>query len=85
MMRIAVGKEQAMKNQHHVVPNPKGGWDVKLAGAAKASIHAETKQAAVDMGRAISRHQGTEFVIHGKDGRIQQSDSHGNDPFPPRG
>jgi hypothetical protein len=62
-----------------------GGWDVKLTGATKASAHAETKQAAVDLGREISRHQGTEFVIHGKDGKIQQSDSHGNDPFPPRG
>jgi hypothetical protein len=74
-----------MKNQHHVVSNPKGGWDVKLAGAAKASAHVETKQVAVDLGRAISRHQGTELVIHGKDGKIRQSDSHGNDPFPPRG
>jgi hypothetical protein len=32
------------------------------------------------LGRAISRHQGTELVIHGKDGVIQQKDSHGHDP-----
>jgi hypothetical protein len=78
-------KEETMRKQHHVVPNPKGGWDVIHAGSGRASAHAETKQAAVDIGRDISRRQGTEFIIHGMDGKIQQSDSHGNDPFPPKG
>ncbi|GHV03846.1 hypothetical protein FACS189485_07960 [Spirochaetia bacterium] len=67
-------------NQHHVVPAAKGGWDVKRAGSDKASAHTRTKQAAVDLGREISRNQGTEFIIHGKDGVIQGSDSHGHDP-----
>jgi hypothetical protein len=70
---------------HHVVPNPNGGWDVKKGGAERASGHFDRKQEAVDKGRIISRNQGTEFVIHGQDGRIQQKDSHGNDDFPPRG
>lgn len=70
---------------HHVVPNPDGGWDVKKGGASRASLHSDTKQDAVDAGREISRNQGTEFVIHGKDGKIQQKDSHGNDPNPPKG
>ncbi len=35
--------------------------------------------------REISRNQKTELVIHNMDGRIAQSDSHGNDPFPPKG
>mgnify|MGYP003832851277 CR=1 FL=1 len=69
-----------MSNSHHVVPSPNGGWDVKKGGADRASLHAETKQDAVDRGREISRNQGTEFVIHGKDGVIQSKDSHGNDP-----
>lgn len=72
------------RKEHHVVPNPNGGWDVKKNGADRASIHTDTKQDAVDKGRDISKNQGTEFVIHGKDGRIQQSDSHGNDPCPPK-
>jgi hypothetical protein len=25
------------------------------------------------------------LVIHGKDGRIRDRDSHGKDPFPPKG
>ena len=70
---------------HHVVPNPKGGWDVKRGGGARASSHHDTKQDAIDYGRAISRNQHTELRIHNRDGRIAGSDSHGNDPFPPKG
>jgi len=72
------------RDEHHVVPNPEGGWDVKRDGASRASGHFETKQDAVDHGRIISQNQGTEFVIHNKDGKISNSDSHGNDPCPPR-
>lgn len=70
---------------HHVVPNPKGGWDVKRGGAERASSHHETKQGAIDHGREVSRAQSTEFRIHNKDGKISSSDSHGGDPNPPKG
>jgi hypothetical protein len=72
------------RKEHHLVPNPDGGWDVKRNGAERASAHAETKAEAEKAGREISRNQGTEFVIHGKDGRIQASDSHGKDPNSPK-
>jgi hypothetical protein len=70
---------------HHVVPSPSGGWDVKRGGADRASEHCELKQDAIDAGRKISRNQKTELRIHNKDGKISQSDSHGNDPNPPKG
>jgi len=70
----------AKSNSHHVVPASQGGWNVKRAGTDKAILHTDTKKQAVDLGRDISRNQGTELVIHGKDGVIQQKDSHGNDP-----
>ncbi|CAH2403071.1 DUF2188 domain-containing protein [Mesorhizobium escarrei] len=70
---------------HHVVPNKAGGWDVKLGGGERASGHFDTKREAVDHGRGVSRNQQTELKIHNQDGRIAQSDSHGNDPNPPRG
>jgi hypothetical protein len=73
------------KKEHHVVPNPDGGWDVKKSGAQKASGHFEKKKEAVDWGRNVSRNQGSEFVIHKRDGKISNKDSHGNDPFPPKG
>jgi len=72
------------RKEHHVVPNSKGGWDVRRNGAERASIHTDIKQYAIDRGRVVSRNQGTEFIIHNHDGRISNSDSHGNDPCPPR-
>jgi hypothetical protein len=74
-----------MSNTHHVVPNPDGGWDVKRGGGQKASNHTETKAEAEAIARQISQNQKTELVIHGKNGKIQRKDSHGNDDFPPRG
>jgi len=73
------------KKQTHVVPKASGGWDVKQAGAQRASAHFDTKKEAESRARDISRNQDTELVIHNKDGRIAQKDSHGNDPFPPKG
>ena len=72
------------RETHHVVPNPDGGWDVRRGGSERSSGHFDIKQDAINTGRDISRNQGTEFLIHGRDGRIQRSDSHGNDPNPPR-
>lgn len=74
-----------VKKTHHVVPNPNGGWDVKKGGSDKASNHFDKKSDAVEKGRTISQNQGSEFYIHGKDGKIQSKDSHGNDPNPPKG
>lgn len=75
----------AKQDTHHVVPNQDGGWDVKRGGGQKASHHTDTKAGAEKIAREISRNQGTELVIHGKDGKIQSKDSHGNDPYPPKG
>ena len=73
------------RQTHHVVPDSRqGGWNVIKGGASRASIHRETKVESEKAGRQISINQKTEFVIHGKDGKIQRSDSHGNDPCPPQ-
>lgn len=72
------------RESHHIVHNPEGGWDVKRGGSSRSSGHHDTKREAETAGREISRNQGTELVIHGTDGRIQRSDSHGNDPNPPK-
>ncbi len=72
------------RETHHVVPNSKGGWDVKKGGSKRASLHTDNKRDAIDIGRKISQNQKTEFIIHNKDGKISQSDSHGKDPFPPK-
>lgn len=73
-----------MPNQH-VTPHPDGGWQVKGAGNSKATVITDTKQQAIDKAREIAKNQGSELIVHGKDGKIQSKDSHGNDPFPPKG
>jgi len=71
---------------HHVVPNKdRGGWDIKKGGGEKSIKHTDKKQDAVDIARKISTNQESELFIHGKDGQIQQRDSHGNDPESSKG
>ena len=68
------------RDTHRIVPHKDGGWQVKRDGGKRASHRAETKAEAEKIGRVISRNQGTELTVHGADGGIQRSDSHGNDP-----
>lgn len=71
----------------HVVQNPKGGWDVKKPGSSRASAHANTQDAAIHRAREIVRKGGGgEVRVHGRDGRIRNSDTipPGRDPSPPR-
>ena len=72
------------KNQH-VTPHPAGGWQVKGEGNSKATVRTSTQKEAIDRARAISINQGSELVIHRLNGMIRDKDSHGRDPFPPRG
>lgn len=72
------------RKERHVVPNPDGGWDSKREKAQRASKHFETKREAMDWSRKKSRSEGSELIPHRKDGRIQNPDSHGNDPNPPK-
>lgn len=73
------------KKDYHVVPNSgRGGWDVKREGADRSSGHFGRKADAMDRGRDLARERRTELVEHGRNGRIQDSDSYGNDPNPPR-
>ena len=57
---------------HHVVPALDGGWSVTKEGALRASRHFKTKADAISWGREISKNQGSEFVIHKKDGTIEK-------------
>lgn len=72
------------RKEHHVTSKQSGGWQVKRSGASRASALFDTKREAVSYARKVSKNQGTELIVHGKDGRIQRSDSHGSDPCPPK-
>lgn len=70
------------RDEHHVVPNRNGGWDV--VSNSKVVAHADTKEKAEKIARKLSIEGKTELVIHNKEGKIIGSDSHGNDPCPPK-
>ena len=71
------------KNQH-VVPHP-DGWAIRGENNQRASEVHRTQREAIDRAREIARNQGSELLIHGRDGQMRSRDSHGGDPFPPRG
>jgi hypothetical protein len=71
------------KNQH-VVPHA-GGWAVRGAGNSRATSVHETQAQAITHAREIAQNQESEMLIHGRNGRIRERDSFGNDPFPPAG
>lgn len=72
-----------MPNQHVVPRN--GGWAVQGAGNSRASSLHNTQAEAIAAAREIARNQETELIVHRPNGQIRSSDSHGSDPFPPRG
>jgi hypothetical protein len=71
------------KNQH-VVPHAEG-WAVRGAGNSRASSVHSTQAEATAVARSTAQRQGSELLIHGRNGQIRARDSYGNDPFPPKG
>ena len=72
------------KKTNHVVSSKSGGWAVKKSGSSKASKIFGTKEDAKKYAVKISKKEKTELYIHKKDGTIQNRNSYGSDPFPPR-
>ena len=71
------------KKDIHVVPRD-DGWAVRREGAKRDSSHHHRKSDAAEAARDTARRERVEVVTHGKDGKIQDSDSYGRDPMPPR-
>lgn len=73
-----------MKRNVHVVPR-NGEWAVRKEGAERDSSHHSTQSAAIDAARHTAQREGTELLVHGRNGQIRERDSHGHDPYPPQG
>jgi len=73
-------------SNRHVTPGD-DGWRVVKPNSDRASSVHSTQSEAIDAARQIVENQGGgEVVIHGRDGKIRDSDTvgGGNDPNPPR-
>lgn len=72
------------KRNQHVVPHP-DGWAVRGAGNSHVlSIH-PTQQEAIGAARQTAIRQGSEMLIHGRNGQIRERNTYGRDPYPPEG
>lgn len=67
-----------------ISPRP-DGWAVQREQSERASRIVPTKDEALEIGRDIARNNHVELIIQRRDGTIQDRNSYGNDPFPPRG
>lgn len=61
-------------------PNNNGGWDVSKENAKRASSHHSTKAEAEKAAIAKAKKEKAELFIYGKDKKIQDRKSYGNDP-----
>lgn len=72
------------KQNQHVVPH-ENGWAVKGAGNSRASSVHKTQSEAIKAARTAAKNQGSEMLIHGRNGQIRERNTYGSDPFPPEG
>lgn len=59
------------KSSYHVIPALNGGWSVLKRGSSRASKHFDTRQGAIEYGRALSQRNKVAFVIHKWDGTVE--------------
>lgn len=74
-----------MSNKRNVHVVPKGNqWAVTKEGNQHATSIHQRKEDAVQRGRREADKEHSELIIHRRDGTIQDKESHGNDPNPPK-
>lgn len=74
----------ANRNVHVVYRSGTGQWAVESEKTPRAAGLFNRKTEAVARSREIAQNRRVESVIHRKDGTIQDKDSYGNDPNPPK-
>lgn len=67
-----------------VTPRPDGKWQHKQDGNKRATKVTDTQAQAKESAKNVADRVGGEVVVHGRDGKIRDVDSHGNDPNPPK-
>ena len=72
------------KKNQHVVPHS-GGWAVKGAGNTRATSVHSTQSQAIGEAKSIAINNGSEMLIHGRNGQIRERNTYGEDKYPPKG
>jgi uncharacterized protein YdaT len=72
------------KRDIHVVPH-NDGWATKKEGCQRVGATTNTQKEAIERARDQAKRERVEFVVHGRDNKIRDGDSYGNDPNLPKG
>lgn len=67
-----------MSKDVHVVPN-ENGWRVEVGGSPEGQDFVD-QQSAINAGTERAKRDKVELFIHGRDGKIRERNSFGNDP-----
>jgi len=73
------------KNVHVVRSKDGDSWSVKTENSQKSYRNVDTQKEAIEIGRNVAQNNNSELLIHGKDGKIREKNSYGNDNYPPKG
>lgn len=71
----------AKKEDVHTVPDG-NGWTNTVNGKSRGQY--ETQAEAAEAGRDLAKQNQSEHRLHGRDGKIRDCRSYGNDPYPPK-
>ena len=63
----------------HVVPSQKG-WKVEVEGGSRPRSTHATQAEAAQAARDLARKNKSELLIHGRDGRVRDRSTYGQDP-----
>jgi uncharacterized protein YdaT len=72
------------KRNQHVVPLG-NGWAVKKEGSNSFTVITDNQRDAIKVAREIAKTNKSELIVHGKDGKIREKNSYGEDSHPPKG
>jgi uncharacterized protein YdaT len=73
----------AKRSNMHVVKHG-DGWAVRREGGERVSSTHDTQADAISQARDQAMRERGEVFVHGRDGKIRDRDSYGNDPCPPK-
>ncbi|AEB27593.1 hypothetical protein FNFX1_0645 [Francisella cf. novicida Fx1] len=73
------------KNNNIFVSPHDLGWQVKKANTNRATKVCNTQADAFEYARKLAIKNQSELSVQGKNGKIRDKRSYGNDPFPPKG
>jgi hypothetical protein len=60
------------------------GWGVRGEGNSRLTSEHGKQSEAYERARQIAKNEKAEVIVQGRDGKIINRNSFGNDPFPPR-